>query len=70
LPHTTCAEPLAPLAPRLAPEAGESTCPDTPEATPLDPDLARVAAVWPELPEPIRRAILALVESGGGKDGP
>jgi hypothetical protein len=35
-----------------------------PELPPLDPDLSRVAAAWPALPEPIRRAILALVESG------
>ncbi len=28
-----------------------------------DPDLARVVAAWPELPEALRRAVLALVES-------
>lgn len=28
-----------------------------------DPDLARLIAAWPTLPEPIRRAILALVGS-------
>jgi hypothetical protein len=33
-------------------------------ATPnSDPDLARLLDAWPTLPEPIRRAILALVES-------
>jgi hypothetical protein len=26
-----------------------------------DPDLARVMAAWPSLPEPIRRAILTLI---------
>jgi hypothetical protein len=30
-----------------------------------DPDLARILAAWPTLPEPIRRAVLALVESAG-----
>ena len=27
----------------------------------FDPDFAKVAAVWPRLPEPIRRAVLALI---------
>jgi hypothetical protein len=31
----------------------------------LPPDLARVVEAWPQLPEPIRRAVLALVESAG-----
>jgi hypothetical protein len=31
--------------------------------TPIDPDLARVVAAWPDLPKPIRRAVLALVDS-------
>jgi hypothetical protein len=31
-----------------------------------DPDLARVAEAWPALPEAIRRAVLALVESAIG----
>jgi hypothetical protein len=31
----------------------------------LEPDLAGILDAWPALPEPIRRAILALVESGG-----
>ncbi len=29
----------------------------------IDPDLARVIDTWPALPEPIRRAILALIGS-------
>ena len=29
----------------------------------VDPDLARVVEAWPELPEVIRRAVLALVDS-------
>jgi len=32
---------------------------------PADSDLARVAAACPELPEAIRRAILALVDTAG-----
>jgi hypothetical protein len=40
---------------------------------PLPPELARVVAVWDELPEAIRTAILALVDAahktqGGGRD--
>jgi hypothetical protein len=30
-----------------------------------DRDLARVLAAWSTLPEPIRRAMLALIESAG-----
>lgn len=32
----------------------------------LDPDLSRILAAWPTLPEPIRRAVLALVGSVTG----
>jgi hypothetical protein len=32
-----------------------------PEPTLADPDLARVVEAWPDLPEPIRRAVLALI---------
>jgi hypothetical protein len=30
---------------------------------PADPDLARVVAAWPSLPEPIKAAVLALVRA-------
>jgi len=30
----------------------------------IDPDLARILDAWPTLPEPIRRAMLALAENG------
>ena len=30
---------------------------------PLDPDLARILDAWPNLPEPIRAAMLAMVAS-------
>jgi hypothetical protein len=33
-------------------------------AVAVDPDLARLIAAWPALPQAIRRVILALVESG------
>jgi hypothetical protein len=35
-----------------------------PKTLETDPDLARILDAWPTLPAPIRRAILALVESG------
>jgi len=33
------------------------------EGPKIDPDLARLLTAWPDLPEPIRRGILALVEA-------
>jgi hypothetical protein len=36
---------------------------DSTAPSPADPDLARIVAAWPALPEPIRRAILALIET-------
>jgi len=48
----------------------DSTTDSAPVTTPRltkpaenDPDLARLVAAWPELPEVIRRAMVALVES-------
>jgi hypothetical protein len=38
----------------------------------IDPDLARVVSAWPDLPEAIRRAVLALVgtlDESATKDG-
>jgi hypothetical protein len=32
-------------------------------AAPADPDLARVVAAWPDLPDAIKRAVVALVDS-------
>jgi hypothetical protein len=34
----------------------------------IDPGLQRVVEAWPRLPEQIRRAVLALVESGTQSD--
>ena len=36
----------------------------SPDTSLADPDLARIVASWPALPEPIRRAMLALVQDG------
>jgi hypothetical protein len=38
-------------------------CAEPPE---LPPDLRRVVDAWPQLPDPIRRAVRALVETSGG----
>lgn len=35
-----------------------------------DPELARVVTAWPGLPEPIRRAVMALIGTGSGTSGP
>ena len=35
-------------------------------AVSADPDLARVVEAWPSLPEPIRRAVISLVNSTSG----
>ncbi len=43
----------------------ESGTPDA-QNTPLDPDLALIVDRWPNLPEPIRQAVLALVRTPGG----
>jgi hypothetical protein len=34
-----------------------------PASAPADPDLARILEAWPELPAPIRRAMLAMIET-------
>jgi hypothetical protein len=33
------------------------------ENTPLDPDLAKIVAAWPQLPEAVRSALLAIVRN-------
>jgi hypothetical protein len=50
--------PPAPLA-QQSPEDPSASLP----AAPIDPDLARIVMAWPDLPEPIRRAMLAMVAS-------
>ena len=39
------------------------------EKTPSDPDLAQVVEAWPQLPEAIRAAVLAIVRNAGSRDG-
>ncbi|HJZ54481.1 MAG TPA: hypothetical protein VKE74_05960 [Gemmataceae bacterium] len=48
-----------------------SSPPDVPPDVPApnDPELARVVGAWPNLPEPIRRAVLALVGSASPASG-
>jgi hypothetical protein len=36
------------------------------ESSPPPPELLRVVEAWATLPEPIRRAVLAMVEAGAG----
>jgi hypothetical protein len=42
-------------------DGAESGAVSTPSI--IDPGLARIVAAWPALPEPIRRAMLALIET-------
>jgi len=53
----TSDNPPGKVAPQLAPKSA-----DLPKT---DPELQRVMAAWPELPDAIKRAILALVETAG-----
>ena len=52
----------------VAQGVAQETQKSTPEAVAMpadvDPELAAVVAAWPDLPEPIRRAIRAMVEAG------
>jgi hypothetical protein len=47
---------------RLAPSVPTDTCQ-------TDPDLTAVLAAWPELPQAIRTAILAMVTAAVGSEG-
>jgi hypothetical protein len=35
----------------------------------IDPDLSRIAAAWPQLPEAIKAGILAMVQAAGNEVG-
>jgi hypothetical protein len=43
---------------------GESPLPGAAQSGAVDADLARVVVAWPDLPDVIRRAMLALIASG------
>src|SRR5262249_27628616 len=55
--HSRFAHPFA--------QSGQASPPGTPTPPVVDPDLRRVLDAWPSLSEPIRRAVLALVDSAG-----
>jgi len=44
----------------------ETVSSDSLESAPADPDLARIVAAWPTLPEVIRAGILAMVKAADG----
>jgi hypothetical protein len=44
-----------------ATEGGAKSGAVSPDPSAADPDLARIVARWPALPEPVRRAMLALI---------
>lgn len=68
--RTTCAETTTKqgtsegVAPTTS-DSASSWTPKSPPTDPTDPELASVIAAWPNLPEPIRRAMLALIGAGG-----
>jgi hypothetical protein len=49
--------------PQKVVEGGAKSGAVSADFSPIDPDLARIVATWPTLPESIRRAMLALVET-------
>lgn len=56
--------PKEPLIPNQSGAESGARPPDSGPSPPTDPDLARVVAAWSKLPEPIRRAVLALIHVG------
>jgi len=44
--------------------------PEGVSSPPPDPDLARLVALWPKLPDAIKAAISALVQASGADDAP
>jgi hypothetical protein len=48
-------------APRTAVDAEPTAANERETQSPIDPALAKIVAAWPSLPEPIRRAMLALI---------
>ena len=72
-PYPECASERRLLTPPKTPipenERAGSGAPDG-EKAPVDPDLAKVMAAWPKLPEHIKAAVLALVRSADGGTRP
>jgi hypothetical protein len=56
----TCEIPKTPLTPQLTPNSRKQGEIDTSE---LPPDLAEIVTVWPELPEHLKAAIKALIQT-------
>jgi hypothetical protein len=49
----------------VLPQGGAKSGADSGRSATIDPDLQRVIKAWPGLAEPVRRAVLALVEGAG-----
>ena len=60
------ATPKTPISQNLPEKRTESGTPKD-QKTPLDPDLALIQNLWPNLPEDIKAALLALVQAHGGR---
>jgi hypothetical protein len=50
----------------VAQQLAQIAAADAPADAAIDPDLARVVDAWQALPEPLRQAVLAIVESAVG----
>ena len=55
------------VAPMVATEIADNGCKQLISAPPLDPGLARIVAVWPNLSPTAKRMILAALESDQGE---
>jgi hypothetical protein len=52
---------------QIAAQSGTESGTPNGEKAPLDPDLAKIIAAWPELPSPVRSAVLAIVRNAIGQ---
>ena len=60
--HTPLAAPKTPIPENQRTESGIPNG----ENTPPDPDLAKIVAAWPQLPEAVRSMVLAIVQNAIG----
>ena len=60
--NTTERNPLPAITSDDSARAGDRALTKAPET---DPDLARVMYAWPDLPSPIRKAVLSLIDAAG-----